>query len=648
MKKIIPIQQSDNTAAIIADANDNHVILAREFSKNFNGGKTTPQKNLTQVPVHTATRKNKVALILAPMWGPQVAPYGIARMAGLSRGLGFETQCWDINIQCYQELGENLWHQHLDWKWCDTERYALDIHPLILPILEKCVAEIVKFQPTIVGFTMYYTNNRATTWLITQLKKQLPGVKIIAGGPQATQGKIDNPEIIDHFVRGEGELLFSQLLENIELNEPPLPQVLIHDKNIRIDLDSMPIPDYRDFDISLYEWKGVASELSRGCIAKCQFCSETTFWRYRGRLASNVLDEVEYNYRTFGIQTVWFIDSLVNGNLKELLAFAQGIIDRGIKIRWTGFARNDGRMTREYLKTLIDSGCSHLLIGVESGSQKVLDLIQKKVKVHEIEQNFRDLAVLNAFYTAGTSWFVGFPGEEPVDFAQTLTLVWRLRNSGVNHLGFGACNLNPDTPLSLERERFNVSPGHLGGSWLTNDFTNTLAHRIIRYKSVYILQDHYRKYRVRKQFIGRSSDRPAFQSHYNLTYDIANWNDDIPYELDFDFNIVKPNINTFADSLVNEIWPLLRVLWLSMGPYTLTVEFDPEQDYQVLGSLFYFKPELGKLWASHYFEIDSDGNWIADFYHRVEITHHTDIDCNFEHKWRGHGNWSRPAPNKKE
>ena len=599
------------------------------------------QKNLTAVPIkHNATRKTRLALVLAPMWAPYVAPYGISRIAGLARHAGFETQCWDLNIQCYNATQGALWHYLWDWKWANPELYDQEIHPLILPTLEKYLDEIVEFRPTVVGFTMYYTNNKCTTWLVEQLKQRIPGVTILAGGPQSTQAKIEDTDIIDHYIRGEGELLFSQLLENIENNDPPMPKILVHDKSIRIDLDSLPIPDYRDFDIDLYQFKGIASELSRGCIAKCQFCSETTFWRYRGRSASSVLDEVEYNYKTFGIRTVWFIDSLVNGNLKELLTFAQGLIDRDIKIKWAGFARNDGRMDKQYLSTLLRSGCSNLMVGIESGSQKVLDLIQKKVKVHEIEQNFNDLAELNATHSAGSSWFVGFPGELPEDVAHTLTLVWRLRNSGVGGMGFGICNQNLDTPLFLEKERFNISPLRFGGNWFTGDWANTIAHRIIRYKSVCILQDHYRMHRVRRQHLGQRCDQTGFLPHYHLTYDVNNWVDDIPYETEFDFNIIKTNINPLADTLVNEIWPLLRVLWLAMGAFKFDVVFDPELDHPIYGDNKYFSTGSGKLWANYKFDIDSNGAWSADFYTKLEANYYPDgLDYNFEHAWTGTGTW---------
>jgi anaerobic magnesium-protoporphyrin IX monomethyl ester cyclase len=641
MTKIIPILAEKKIEDLgLVETEDKHVQIAKEIEKIVAGNKTNRQKNLTPVPMHQATRTNRIALVLAPMWGPQIAPYGIARMAGLSRHLGFETKCWDINVQCYSKMPE-MWSHLIDWKWASEEFYKKDIHPQIENLLEKFLAELIIFNPTVIGFTIYYTNINCTTWLIDKIKQKLPHIKIIAGGPEARTLHPANPrsDQFDYVVSGEGEIIFSQLLEDIENKTQDLPKFFEHNKSVRIDLDSVPIPDYRDFTMSLYQFRGIAGEMSRGCIAKCTFCSETTFWKYRGRLSMSVLDEVEYNYKTFGIETIWFIDSLVNGNLKELLSFCQGLIDRNIKILWWGFCRNDGRMTKEYLKTLLDSGCMGLAIGIESGSQKVIDLIDKKVKVSEIEQNFRDLAELGSFST-GTSWFVGFPGEMPVDFAQSMTLVWRLRNAGLQNKGFGTCNLAPDSPITTQREKYNISYSNYGGQWRTNDWTNTVIHRAIRYKCVNILMNHYRLHKARNEVKGWRGEQLGFLSHYTLDYNPENWQDNIPFETEFDFDIIKTDINPLADSLVNEIWPLLRVLWLAMGAFNIEVKFDPELDQPVLGTFRYFPPGQGGLVANYKFNIDKDGNWSADFYNKLDSTTHED-NQNFEFSWQGSGIWTR-------
>ena len=82
---------------------------------------------------------------------------------------------------------------------------------------------------------------------------------------------------------------------------------------------------------------------------------------------------------------VSIIDSLINGNVKELRAFALALTAKNTKMRWTGYARCDGRMDDDYFKDIAEGGCIMLNFGCESGSQKVLDDMAKGVTIKEME-----------------------------------------------------------------------------------------------------------------------------------------------------------------------------------------------------------------------------------------------------------------------
>ena len=609
-----------------------------------NAGQDKPQKNLTQVTVNRqVTRKTRLALAILPEWAPYIPPYNLARITALSRDSGFETISYDINAACYSRIDQSYWGGYKDWKWT-TDDYYTEVHPLIEPILNEYLEKIVEFNPTVMGFSIFTTSNKATTWMIKQLRIRLPNTIIIAGGPTAIQEKIEDTSIIDHIVVGEGEAIFLDLMEKIENGVPITEKFLVHNKSIRIDLDSLPYPDYSDLDLSLYQQNGVSAEMSRGCVAKCQFCSETTFWRYRGRQATNILDELEHQYKTLGINSVWFIDSLVNGNLKELRAFAQGLVNRNIRLYWMGYARNDGRMDLDYIMDLKRAGCNMLSFGVESGSQHVLDAMKKNVKREHIEQNLKD------FTTAGmrshTNWFVGFPGEGYNDVADTMTLLWRTRNCNIFGRSFGTCQIGMDTPLNYERSKFGISEDQLAHQWKTDDFTNTIFQRLIRYKSVNIILNHLIK--NRSVTFETLNERPGLEKpeHYTLTYDPANIITDIPYE-QFDFNIIKIDEHPLNATMVNEIWPLLRVLWLAVGPYELDLRFDPEYDTQELGA--FNLPRMNSYYKARYqFKIDADGYWLADFNHEIFIHKHDHPPVEFGQEfkfafpWQGEGRWGRP------
>lgn len=100
---------------------------------------------------------------------------------------------------------------------------------------------------------------------------------------------------------------------------------------------------------------------------------------------------------------------------------------------------------------------------------------------------------------------------------------------------------------------------------------------------------------------------------------------------------------------VNEIWPLLRVLWLALGPYELDLKFDPVYDTPEMGA--FNLPRMNSYYkARHQFKIDSNGAWTADFEYEISIDgqDHPPIefgkDFTFALPWTGGGNWTRPGP----
>lgn len=644
-RKIIPIQTTQAPDLKPLGPVDPHVKLAEMFLAEAKPRvESRKQKNLTVVEVHQTevTRRNRVALVVAPEWTTVSPPYGMARMSALSKHMGFATKCWDINAMCRPQGPTEYWSAYQDWKWEDPH-YSEVLHPMIEPLLLKYIDEICKWKPTIIGFTVWTTNDRCTRWVVQKLRERLPGVKIIIGGANAIQLKLIDRSIADHVVVGEGELWWVRILENIENPTEELPLICVQDKSQRIDLDSMPPADYSDFDISLYDSGGITCEFSRGCVANCVYCNETVFWKYRSRVATTVLDEIELAYKLKNIRSVYFIDSLLNGNLKELEAFAQGLMERKIRINWTGYARIDGRIDLDFWKMLNIAGATGFAFGVESGSQKVLDLMKKNCRVEWIEQNFKDLASIGVYNNFAT-WFTGFPGEDLTDVAQTMTLMWRLRDSGMGQQSCGTCGLGHNTPLDLERERFGIRSKDWSWGWCTQDFTNTVFHRFIRFKSVNIFLEHFRRHRTHRKYQDHYQ-WGSLDDHYTIEYDPEHWQPTIPWEKDFDYHIFKlNNSNPVQQSLINEIWPLLRVLWLAMGPYKIHLTFDPDQDLKDFGYLRYPRGGNHKLWARYDFEINKDGIWSADFDIKMEGDPGPDNeDLNFHSKLIKKGVWDRPT-----
>ena len=644
----IPIKTQTTQAPVLQSSVDPHVKLAElQMSAVLTNSKTTPpqkQKNLHDVTMNQITRRLKVALVVAPEWSPLAPPYGVARMSALAKHMGFATRVYDVNILCKHRGPTEYWTPYEDWKWIDPH-YSEHVHPKIEPLLIEYAQDIAEWRPDVIGFSTWYTNDTCTVWMANRFRSLLPGVKIVMGGANATQMKITRPDVADHVISGEGEAWWVKLLENLDAGDEPLPHLLLQDREQRIDLDSMPPADYSDIDISLYDSGGISCEFSRGCIANCVYCNETVFWKFRSRQADRVLEEIETVYRQQKITAVWFIDSLLNGNLKQLKSFADGLIERDIRVGWTGYARVDGKMDLDFWQHLKSSGATGFAFGVESGSQKVLDLMKKNCRVANIEKNFRDLATIKLYNNFAT-WFTGFPGEELTDVAQTMTLMWRLRKSGMGAQSSATCGLGHNTPLDLERERFGVNARDWSWGWATQDLRNTVFHRFVRWKCANVLLENFRNHGCSNHDYMPHCQYPDLKNQYRLDYSNTDWSTDIPWEPDFDYDICKPGITVMADSLVNEIWPLLRVLWLGMGAYRLHLEFEPERDLREFGYLRYPRGGEHRYWATYDFDINVTGSWHAKFDIRLQADPGWENEpLDFHYQYDDTGEWSKsPMP----
>ncbi len=596
---------------IPADFNDKHINMLKVIAPY---AKQTVQKNVTDITIDYAVRNTKLMLVLLPEWSANFPPFNLARLSAVVKEAGYQTQILDANVKCFRLWEDHLkpnklidfemWNSGSSWRWVG-ENYYKFIHPIFEKILLDSIDKIVDYKPDVVGFSMYQFNEEPTKWMIQELKKRLPNVKIAVGGSNVQHGWFNIQPYYDYVVNGEGEGSILKILDEVENgishNEP---QYLTQPQEQRLNLNNFPMPNYNGIDFNDYEIpNGALSELSRGCIAKCTFCEETHFWKYRQRQAVDALKEIEWLYYNKGTDIVWFIDSLVNGNLKELRAFAKGVVAKDLKIKWTGYARCDGRMDLEYMQDLADSGCVALNYGCESGSQKVLNDIDKGVTVAEMEQNFIDGNKVGI--AAATNWIIGFPTETPQDFSDTMTFLWRMRNMNINNIGIGmGFGMGPETIVGQNPDRFNISGQKYLGYWITKDFKLGGSHVLTRLKGFHIFVDN-----LVTDVPFTCTRRPDItRYHYDLNFHDENILNDIEYE-EFDYNIIKTDINPYADSLVNEMWPIFRMLWRSRGGYDIEVRFNPELDCKEFGSNF----GTGRYEAVYKFSIDHSGKWTADF-----------------------------------
>jgi radical SAM superfamily enzyme YgiQ (UPF0313 family) len=269
---------------------------------------------------------------------------------------------------------------------------------------------------------------------------ELAHLKIILGGPEPPFYAEDFLNAgADIIVEGEGEATMKELCIELQKPSPDLNKVngiVFKNESGALtttsprekikDIDELPFPDRESIDLNLYlyAWKGmhgyssVSLNTMRGCPYTCKWCSHSVYgMSYRRRSPEKTADEIEHIMKSYKPDMLWFVDDVFTISHKWLFRLNEILKERKIKIKFECISRSD-RMNEEVVRTLKELGCFRLWIGAESGSQRVLDLMDRRVKA----DNVRDMIKLTKKFgiEAGTFIMLGYPGETKDDIVQTI------------------------------------------------------------------------------------------------------------------------------------------------------------------------------------------------------------------------------------
>ena len=616
-------------------------IAQNLIPKNLEASKIRkPRFNVKSVDFSTATRKTKITLCVLGSWAIYMPPYNLARLSSLIRESGYPLRVFDFNVESHYALKnanpdlEDAWNG-ANYFWWQEDQYYTRIHPTYEPILKEYLDILLQDDPDIIGFSTYYTNILPTRWMVNEIRKLRPNITIIFGGPECHERNFQFSQGVDYYFIGESEQNILDFLDNWENGIKPIENKIgsLY-SDVRIDIDSLPYPDYSDFDLEKYWGKNsICAEISRGCIAKCSYCTEVYYWKFRDRGASSVVDELEYQVRKYKIGFVSFVDSLMNGNLKEFRKFCEELVERNLGFTWWGYARCDGRMDLEFYQLMADAGCQGFNYGIETGSDKVLKAINKKNTVAEINQNIIDSHKVGMKVSA--CWVIGAPGEDIEAFTHSFNMLWNHRSRIMAVSPGPGLGDNPGSAYD-DREKFNINPRSkpwLGG-WYTLDLTNTRVHRHIRIKLMHIWLYLCKEYGGTLSNVHKIGD---ITDHFSVKFDSEYINDSVEYE-NFDYNIINSGHGTFADSVMNEVFGFLRMLWRVRGGYEIKITFNKKLDHQDF--IFAITPDTHTFDADIFFKIDDEGNYKTDFKYNFTNVHKEIIAIeDFDYVYQQTGRW---------
>ena len=353
-------------------------------------------------------------------------------------------------------------------------------------------------KPTIIGIYVNLMTKLNVLNIIRFIKENLFGSTIILGGPEVYHSA---EKFLRHgadvIVMGEGEETMLDLIKNLNqsstysvsdfnsvagiafLNDGKFVQTAEREK-IK-DLNDLPFPNRKKINLQLYlkAWKkhhgknALSINTMRGCPYTCKWCSRSVYGlSYRRRSPEKVVEELEHLKKEYNPDSLWFVDDVFTISHKWLSSFRDELKKKSIQIPYECITRAD-RMNEEVINLLKETGCFRVWIGAESGSQKVIDLMDRRVDVNQV----RDMIKLTKKHgiEAGTFIMLGYPGETEADIEETIN---HLKESNPDHFTITIAYPIKGTELSQQVESIQTT----NLDWATStdrqiDFKRTYSRR---------------------------------------------------------------------------------------------------------------------------------------------------------------------------
>lgn len=420
--------------------------------------------------------------------GNRLPPLGICSLAAITRKYGFDTGIIDA-----QALGLNH---------------------------EETVTKISYEKPRYIGITASTQSIFSAAEIAALLKKREPGLITIIGGPHLSALPIETMERFPQFdigIAGEGELTIIDFL-NAHQNGRNIEDVsgVIYRKAGQLyrtqkrpfirELDTLPLPawdllpnlsrHYRPAINNFARLPSIHLITSRGCPFKCIFCDRSTFGnRWRAHSPEYVLKMVKTLYYRYRIRDIFIADDCFTNSKSMVINLCNLLIKSKLGVSWSCQARID-QVNPELLELMRKAGCWGISYGLESGSQKILNLIQKGIDLEQAQKAVTWTRKAGVFATG--LFMIGHPLETDETIRQTIEFAKRL-NLDMFQLAF--FTPYPGTEIYESANNYGSFDNDLErlNSWEPNFIPKGLTKNML----LRFFKLAYRKFYIRPSFIFR-------------------------------------------------------------------------------------------------------------------------------------------------
>ena len=317
----------------------------------------------------------------------------------------------------------------------------------IIPSIERIRPDIFVIYDD--GFNyltkMCLQNMRDAAFEMIRLAKEKGCTVIVSSSDSTDRFEMYLDKGADYILIGEAEMSLLELSDSLSKKDIDLfsieglafkhnnAVVKTKRRNVLKDLDSLPFPAWDIIDMDPYRqmWLKHAGYFSmnmgttRGCPFKCNWCAKPIYGnRYNSRSPQNVISELKMLQQKFGFDHIWFCDDIFGLKPGWVHEFADLVEEEKISFRFKMQGRVDLLLQENNIRDLARAGCDNIWMGAESGSQKILDAMDKGTSIEQIHEATRLLKKCGI----KPSFFIqfGYPGETKEDIEKTIAMINRL------------------------------------------------------------------------------------------------------------------------------------------------------------------------------------------------------------------------------
>lgn len=326
----------------------------------------------------------------------------------------------------------------------EQKGFEHEVYDATFSSFEQFQTHLRAYRPKILGVYVNLMTKINVLRMMDYVKSRpdLQGTIIVLGGPEVRYHADNFLDYgADFIVFGEGEETMAELARHFQEDGDTEPlhiagiafrrekdglTIRTGERSLIANLDALPPPNRKKINLQAYfdlwrkhhTYAPLSVNTMRGCPYGCKWCSRAVYGKsYRRRSPGHVVESLISLKKQYDFDRIWFVDDVFTINPRWMRKFAELARSQGLAIPYEAISRAD-RMNEEIVRLLKDSGCFRIWIGAESGSQSVLDAMNRMVKIEQV----KDAVHLSKQYgiETGTFLMLGYPGETEKDIRQTL------------------------------------------------------------------------------------------------------------------------------------------------------------------------------------------------------------------------------------